>query len=99
MKIGDKVRVNDNGRLFKGCEGTIIEIENDGSYLVELYKGNDVITEREIKEYDVYFIEDELDMIVRLDVKKLRDVKNTTFISTSDSLKGVSRWFKFEEEE
>lgn len=95
MKIGDRVRVNEKESLYKGCEGIIIEIDGDGSYIVELYKGNDVITEEEIKEYDVYFNEDELDLIVRLDVKNLRNVKNTTFISTSESLEGISRWLKY----
>lgn len=98
MKIGDRVRVNEKERLFKGCEGIIIEIE-DGEYIVELYKGNDVITEEEIKEYDVYFSEDELDLIVRLDVKNLRLMKNTAFISTSESLEGISRWFNYDDEE
>ena len=96
MKIGDRVRVNEKESLYKGCEGSIIEIDDDGSYIVELYKGNNVITEEEIKEYDVYFNEDELDLIVRLDVKNLRNVKNTTFISTSESLEGISRWLKYD---
>ena len=99
MKIGDIVRVNNNNNLYSGCEGTIIEVDGDGSYLVELYKCNDVITEKEIKEYDVYFMEDEIDLIIRLDVKNLRKIKNTTFISTAESLEGISRWLKFEEEE
>ena len=99
MKIGDRVRVNEKESLYKGCEGIIIEIDDDGSYIVELYKGNDVITEEEIKEYDVYFNEDELDLIVRLDVKNLRNVKNTTFISTSESLEGISRWLKYDGKE
>ena len=98
MKIGDRVRVNEKEGLYKGCEGIIIEIE-DGEYIVELYKGNDMITEEEIKEYDVYFSEDELDLIVRLDVKNLRKIKNTTFISTSESLEGISRWLKYDDEE
>ena len=60
---------------------------------------NKEITEEEIKEYDVYFTEDEIDLIVRLDIKKLRNMKNTTFISTSESLEGISRWLNYGDEE
>ena len=57
-----------------------------------------VLWEEEIKEYDVYFSEDELDLIVRLDAKNLRLMKNTAFISTSESLEGISRWLKYDKE-
>lgn len=97
FKIGDEVRIIEEG-LYEGCEGKIVDFINEG-YLVELFKSNGIITEEEMEEYDIYFIEEALELIVKLNIKELRKIKNTTFISTEESLKGISRWLKFEDEE
>jgi len=67
MKIGDRVIVNNTHKIFAGCEGFIIEDPdtdfNDMGFLVDLYKGNDTVTEDELNEYYVYFNIDELDLL------------------------------------
>ena len=63
MKVGDRIKVTHEYAIFTGCEGYIVEVESDGSYLVDLYKGNDIITEDEINEYYVYFTDKELELI------------------------------------
>ena len=66
FKIGDRVRVVERD-LFGGCEGYICEIPGEdgwaGSYLVDLYKGNDRITQEECDMYLVYFNDDNLELI------------------------------------
>ena len=63
MNVGDRIMVNENAELFYLCEGHIIEVMEDGSYLVDLYRGNGRITQEEVNEYNVYFLEKELDLI------------------------------------
>lgn len=92
MRIGDKVRVKENHKIFAGCEGIIIDKQGI-FYIVDLYKGNDKVTEKELEEFSVFFKEDDLEKIIKLDVKRLREEKNTQIISTEESLKDVEIWF------
>ena len=97
MNVGDRIRVKtDKDELFAGCEGFIIEGEEEGYYLLDLYKGNGKVTDEELKMYNVYLPIDRVELIepkVRLNVKELRETKNTEFISTEESLREVEIWF------
>ena len=101
MKIGDRVRINETETLFVGCEGVIVEIDGN-DFVIELYKGNHKLTAEEASEYLIYCVESELELLptprfVRLDVKKLRETKNTKIISTEESLKDVDPFFNDKE--
>lgn len=92
MKIGDKIRVKENYNVLAGCEGYIIDIEGN-YYVVDLYKGNGRVTERELAEFHVYLKEKYIEKITKLNVKQLRETKNTKIISTEESLKDIEAWF------
>ena len=67
FKVGDIVRIT-NDDLFDDCEGVILEAYDElwgGSYLIELYKGNERITQEEIDEYYIYFNDENLQLIRR----------------------------------
>jgi hypothetical protein len=95
FKVGDKVRVLETETFFKNCEGTIIDF--DGMYyIIDFYKGNDIIGDADFSLFDGYLREDEIECIIKLDVKKLRENKNTTTISTKESLKDIIPFFEEE---
>ena len=95
MKIGDRVLIV-NDSLFNNCEGYIIEIDDLG-YLVSLYKHNDKITKEEINEYDVYFNKNNLELLPKLNIKKIRENKNTKIISTEESLEDIIPFYNEED--
>lgn len=92
FKIGDKVKVLESESLFYDCEGIIIDIEDD-FYVIDLYKGNERLNDEFMRECLVYLSENDLEKIIKLDVKRLREEKNTQIISTEESLKDVEIWF------
>lgn len=67
FKVDDIVRITHDD-LFDDCEGVILEAYDElwgGSYLIELYKGNERITQEEINEYYIYFNDENLQLIRR----------------------------------
>ena len=93
FKVGDKVRVLETETFFKNCEGTIIDF--DGVYyIIDFYKGNDVIGNADFSLFDGYLREDEIERVIKLDVKKLREEKTTTIVSTEESLKDIIPFFE-----
>lgn len=85
FKLGDRVRIINERSMFKNCEGVIIEVDED-SYWLDLYKGNENIDDNMINEFDVFITEEDLELVIKLDVNKLREEKETRIISTEDSL-------------
>ena len=85
FKLGDRVRIINESSMFKNCEGIIIEVDED-YYWIELYKGNDHIDNTMIKEFDILLSDEDLELILKLDTKKLREEKETRIISTENSL-------------
>lgn len=73
MLIGTNVRVVNEDSLYYKCEGYILEVHDtydiDGEngyvvgYMVNLTKGNDRVTEKELDEYYVFFSVDEIEKI------------------------------------
>lgn len=92
FKIGDKVKVVESKSVFYNCEGIIIDIEDD-FYTIDLYKGNERLNDGFVRECLVYLSENDLEKIIKLNVKRLREMKNTVTISTEESLKDVEIWF------
>lgn len=92
FKIGDKVKVVENESVFYNCEGIIIDIEDD-FYAIDLYKGNERLNDEFVRECLVYLSENDLEKIIKLNVKRLREMKDTVTISTEESLKDVEIWF------
>lgn len=84
FKIGGIVRIINNN-LFAGCEGVVIEIEENGCWL-ELIKSSGNITNDEMRMYDVFIMNEDMESIIRLDTKRLREEKETRIISTEESL-------------
>lgn len=93
FKVGDKVRVLEHESFFKNCEGTIIDF-NGVYYIIDFYKGNDTIGDVDLSLFDGYLREDELEYVLKLDVKKLREEKTTTIMSTEESLKDIIPFFE-----
>lgn len=85
FKIGDRVRIINNN-IFENCEGVIIDISNNDCYWIDLYKNNDSLSIEEIKEYSIRLNINELELLYKLDIKRLREEKETKIISTEESL-------------
>ena len=67
FKVDDIVRITHDD-FFDDCVGVILEAYDElwgGSYLIELYKGNERITQEEIDEYYIYFNDENLQLIRR----------------------------------
>lgn len=81
FKIGDKIKVIVDDSIFKNCEGVIVDIDED-DYWIELYKGNEFIE----GEMLILLLADSFELIPKLDIKRLREEKETKIISTEESL-------------
>ncbi len=67
FKVNDVVLIVHDD-LFNGCEGVIVEAFDEvwgGSYLIDLYQGNERITQEEIDEYYIYFNDENLKLLRR----------------------------------